>query len=1065
MKSFFTLILISASTFFSVTIVCAQTNTFPTSGNAGVGTISPTTTLQVVGTSTFGSIADYTQFSTDGDLKFTGNADYLVSANKYAFRYSANQSIGFYFSSTNGYEFRDASGAPAGFLTSLGTFYIKSKIGINNTSPSASLDITPASSNAINIKPFGTSAGNTGEIRLNELVANGTNYIGFKSPDNITTNKIWTLPSTDGTSGQALTTNGSGILSWTTISGGSGGANTSLNNLVTTSVNQSLIPSATNTMNLGSASLSWKNIYSSGVIRCSSFSGIGKREIFADSVGNLVLVPSPSPSSVSNTTAQSIPDFTCTPVTSTITLSGLQSSVSSESITVTITVTHPAVQDLDIFLQAPDGSTINLVKANINGANLISTSFNDAGSLLSAGVAPYSGSFKPYGSLLGIICGAIGTKSTFGAIGGGTINPNGTWTLTIYDHTFGNTGTLNSWSVAVATTTGATGSWSLKGNSGTGPDNFLGTTDNHPLTLKVNNSIAGIIDYSSITGITSYGFETLKNNSSGKQNTACGFQAMYTNTGGNNNSALGRRSLYSNSSGLNNVAIGCNALYSNTTGHENTAVGAEALYSNTYSAYNTANGYQALYSNSIGQHNTAIGYQALFANTDNDNTANGYKALYSNNDGEWNTGIGKEALSANTSGDENTAVGNQALFSNTEGFGNVAQGFQSLYSNIDGGVNTALGDEALFSNTSGSSNIAIGVWALESNTEGEGNTACGSYAGFYCDKSTYCTFIGYQAQQGVDADYTNSTSLGHVATISADNEVRIGNSSVTTIGGYTNWSNVSDGRYKNNIEQNVPGLEFIDKLTPITYTLDVNGIAKFLGEDNPTEEAKSGADGKPQLYKENEETQKLIQKGRDEKSKIVYTGFIAQDVEKAANEIGYDFSGVDKPQNEHGLYGLRYAEFVVPLVKAVQELDSNNNKLHNKLTELQTENAALIGKNDELQKQIDALNEAVFENRTSDCVIKFETAGAKQETTLLGQNIPNPFDHSTLIPFRIPKDCKDASIAIAEISTGKIVRAIPIACGETQLTIEEGILAAGTYSYSLIVNGSVIDTKEMTLIR
>jgi molecular chaperone GrpE (heat shock protein) len=42
-------------------------------------------------------------------------------------------------------------------------------------------------------------------------------------------------------------------------------------------------------------------------------------------------------------------------------------------------------------------------------------------------------------------------------------------------------------------------------------------------------------------------------------------------------------------------------------------------------------------------------------------------------------------------------------------------------------------------------------------------------------------------------------------------------------------------------------------------------------------------------------------------------------VEKTARELGYDFSGVDKPQNEHSLYGLRYAEFVVPLVKAMQE--------------------------------------------------------------------------------------------------------------------------------------------------
>jgi hypothetical protein len=36
------------------------------------------------------------------------------------------------------------------------------------------------------------------------------------------------------------------------------------------------------------------------------------------------------------------------------------------------------------------------------------------------------------------------------------------------------------------------------------------------------------------------------------------------------------------------------------------------------------------------------------------------------------------------------------------------------------------------------------------------------------------------------------------------------------------------------------------------------------------------------------------------------------------------FSGVDKPQNKYSLYGLRYAEFVVPLVKAVQELSKMN---------------------------------------------------------------------------------------------------------------------------------------------
>jgi regulator of replication initiation timing len=46
-----------------------------------------------------------------------------------------------------------------------------------------------------------------------------------------------------------------------------------------------------------------------------------------------------------------------------------------------------------------------------------------------------------------------------------------------------------------------------------------------------------------------------------------------------------------------------------------------------------------------------------------------------------------------------------------------------------------------------------------------------------------------------------------------------------------------------------------------------------------------------------------------------------------ARDINYDFSGVDKPKNENDFYSLRYAEFVVPLVKAVQELAAENSKL------------------------------------------------------------------------------------------------------------------------------------------
>jgi hypothetical protein len=56
---------------------------------------------------------------------------------------------------------------------------------------------------------------------LRFYVSGGSTYVGFKAPTGITANKIWTLPSTDGSANQVLTTNGSGTLSWSTPSGGS----------------------------------------------------------------------------------------------------------------------------------------------------------------------------------------------------------------------------------------------------------------------------------------------------------------------------------------------------------------------------------------------------------------------------------------------------------------------------------------------------------------------------------------------------------------------------------------------------------------------------------------------------------------------------------------------------------------------------------------------------------------------------------------------------------------------------------------------------------------------------
>jgi len=60
------------------------------------------------------------------------------------------------------------------------------------------------------------SAGATAkEVLFYEGFSNGTNYVALKAADSLTANTTYTLPTADGTSGQVLSTNGTGTLSWT----------------------------------------------------------------------------------------------------------------------------------------------------------------------------------------------------------------------------------------------------------------------------------------------------------------------------------------------------------------------------------------------------------------------------------------------------------------------------------------------------------------------------------------------------------------------------------------------------------------------------------------------------------------------------------------------------------------------------------------------------------------------------------------------------------------------------------------------------------------------------------
>lgn len=415
-------------------------------------------------------------------------------------------------------------------------------------------------------------------------------------------------------------------------------------------------------------------------------------------------------------------------------------------------------------------------------------------------------------------------------------------------------------------------------------------------TTTPNNllQVAGLINFDNTRLSTSVGYQAGNSNAS-SSNSFYGYQAGFSNASGNHNTAMGSLALTTNGNGTYNSAIGDRALFSNSSGGQNTAVGAQALYTNSTGNYNTAIGTWSLYSNTTGYNNTATGYQALNANSEGyNNTANGTRALYSNISGRQNTATGFVALNHNSSGMNNNATGSFALFQNTQGSYNTVDGTYSLTENITGSYNTAIGSHVLRFDVNSNYNTALGFYAgsMENITNGD-----------------YNTLVGYNTAATVSSR-SNSSAIGNGARITASNQVRIGNSGVTSIGGYVGWTNLSDERFKRDVQENVPGISFIMKLRPITYHLDTQKLAMVLREDEENDEKGNSILAEPDA---------VILAAREDKSQILQSGFIAQEVEQAARELGYDFSGVDKPKNGADFYGLRYAEFVVPLVKAIQE--------------------------------------------------------------------------------------------------------------------------------------------------
>ena len=161
--------------------------------------------------------------------------------------------------------------------------------------------------------------------------------------------------------------------------------------------------------------------------------------------------------------------------------------------------------------------------------------------------------------------------------------------------------------------------WKLGGNAGTNPAiHFLGTSDNQPLLIKVNNTQAGKIDHV-LQNVFLGADAGINNTPTGRQNSFVGDSAGVGNTTGRANSFFGREAGRNNTTGNSNAFYGYLTGQLNEDGLDNTFIGTASGLTNTSGNYNTFIGSNTGVASATGHNNTMLG---AFANVSADNLTN-----------------------------------------------------------------------------------------------------------------------------------------------------------------------------------------------------------------------------------------------------------------------------------------------------------------------------------------------------------------------------------------------------------------------------------------------------------
>ena len=176
-------------------------------------------------------------------------------------------------------------------------------------------------------------------------------------------------------------------------------------------------------------------------------------------------------------------------------------------------------------------------------------------------------------------------------------------------------------------------------------------------------------------------------------------------------------------------------------------------------------------------------------------------------------------------------------------------------------------------------------------------------------------------------------------------------------------------------------------------------------------------------------------------------GLIAQNLEEAYPELVKTYEDGYKAVNYDGLIPV-LIEGIKEQQQQISQLENENNQIRREMDELRGMMQEFLANYEQPEK---------IENRT-----RVNLNGS--QSIILDQNVPNPFKERTNIGYVVPADVKDAHIYIFG-QTGKIMKKVRLQAGEGVLEVYASNLSSGMYSYSLVIDGQVMDTKKMVVNR